>query len=115
MKRRIRITSIALEDIQRAAEDIYIYGYPLLLMDLRQQLHTAASPTGSYGVPVNQFAHARFLPGPFDRRVTQPNVDCLTSAAWLDLNKEPVMLTVPRTRRYYVLSFLSASFQRLGT
>ena len=66
-------------------------------------------------MPVNQFAHARFLPGPFDRRVTQPNVDCLTSAAWLDLNKEPMMLTVPRTRRYYVLTFFSEWFEIIGT
>jgi hypothetical protein len=115
MNRRIRITSIALEDIQRAAEDIYIYGYPLLLMDVSRRIHTAASHPGSYSAPLNQFAHARFLPGPFDRRLTHPNVDCLNSSAWLDLNKEPIIFSVPRMRRYFVFSFLSEWFEIIGT
>jgi hypothetical protein len=115
MNRRIRITSIALEDIQRAAEDIYIYGYPLLLMDVSRQMHTAAPHPGSHSAPLNQFAHARFLPGPFDRRVIHPNVDCLNSTAWLDLNKEPIVLVVPRTQRYYVFSFVNEWFEIVGT
>jgi hypothetical protein len=111
MKRRIRITSIALEDIQRAAETIYIYGYPLLLMDALRRMHTAASHPASHNAPVNQFAHARFPASPFDRSASHPNVDCLNSSAWLDLNKEPIVLSVPRTRRYYVFSFISEWFE----
>jgi hypothetical protein len=65
MKRRIRVGGIAFEDIQLAAEDIYIYGYPLLLMDLTRRMDTATPRPSSHDAPVNRFAHSRFLPGPF--------------------------------------------------
>src|SRR5215471_10877204 len=48
MKRRITITSIALEDIERAAEEICIYGYPLLVMNVMRRMHTAASHASSF-------------------------------------------------------------------
>ena len=115
MKRRIRIASIALEDIQRAAEDIYIYGYPLLLMDLARRMDTATPRPSSHDAPVNRFAHSRLLPGPFDRRVPHPNSDCLASSAWVDLNKEPIVLSVPHTQRHYLLSLFSEWYEILGS
>jgi hypothetical protein len=115
MKRRVRVASIALEDVQRAAEDIYIYGYPLLLMDLTRRMNTATIQPSSHDAPVNRFAHSRFLPGPFDRRGPHPNSDCLTSSAWVDLNKEPVVLSVPHTQRYYLLSLFSEWYEILGS
>src|SRR3954471_22227822 len=74
----------------------YIYGYPVVLMDACR----ASSPT-----PVNRFAHLAELP---DDAVT-PNVDTLSSSAWLDLRAEPIVLSVPDVGpRYYMIQLLDA-------
>lgn len=49
MEKQIRIASIALEDTQRAAEDIDFHGYPLLLMDLTRRLKSEIN--GTFGCP----------------------------------------------------------------
>ena len=94
-------------EMERVAEDIYIYGYPLLLMDVIKRTQTATAYATPHGAPINQFAHERFLPGPHEKSVIHPNADCLTSFAWLDLRKEPIVLSIPWTDRYYLLSFFS--------
>src|SRR5207247_10958361 len=107
MKRRIKMPNLTRTEMERIAEDIYIYGYPLLLMDIIKRTQTATAYATPHGAPINQFAHERFLPGPHEKSVIHPNADCLTSFAWLDLRKEPIVLSIPWTDRYYLLSFFS--------
>jgi hypothetical protein len=111
MKRRIKLPGLSRAEIERVAEDMYIYGYPLLLMDVIKRMQTATPYPTRHSAPVNQFAHERFLPGPHDKSVAHPNADCLTSFAWLDLRREPVVLSVPWTDRYYLLSFFSGWYE----
>jgi hypothetical protein len=78
----------------------YIYGYPLVLMDMTR----AAWPT-----PVNRFEHIGAFPDPTFTDVVSPNLDTLYSTAWLDLSKEPIVLAVPDVgRRYYMMPLLDA-------
>ncbi len=78
----------------------YIYGYPLVLMDVSR----AAWPA-----PVNQFDHMSEFPDDKFTDVVSPNVDTLYSIAWLDLGKEPIVLGVPDLgRRYYTMQLLDA-------
>jgi len=107
MRQPDEIHNFAREQIRRIAEDIYIYGYPLLVMDVMKRMHTATPRPSLHSAPVNQFAHRRFIPGPQDRDSVYPNVDCLQSRAWLDLSREPVVLRIPRNQRYYLFSFFS--------
>jgi hypothetical protein len=59
--------------------------------------------------PVNQFAHLRSFPTAAFKDVVRANVDTLYSSAFLDLAKEPMVLSVPDTRgRYYLLPLLDA-------
>ena len=102
-------------EIERVAEDMYIYGYPLLLMDVVKRRQTATPHPTLHRAPVNQFAHGRFLPGPHDKSVVHPNADCLTSFAWLDLSSEPVVVSIPWTDQYYLLSFFSAWYEIFET
>jgi hypothetical protein len=102
-------------EIARVAEDIYVFGYPLVLMDITRRRLTASPCATLHGAPVNQFVHARFLPGPHDKFVAHPNADCLTSFAWLDLSREPVVLSIPWTDRYYLLSFFSGWYEIFET
>ena len=78
----------------------YIYGYPLVLMDVSRAVSTA---------PANQFNHRSEFPDDKFTDVVSPNVDTLYSTAWLDLGKEPIVLAVPDLgRRYYTMQLLDA-------
>jgi hypothetical protein len=97
------------EDTRKLAIDAYIYGYPLVLMDVTRQVKTAVSKAEDGKAPLNQFAHVRTLPDHTFAAVPYPNADVLYSFAWLDLTKEPVILSVPDTRkRYYFVAILDA-------
>src|SRR5436853_7897966 len=97
MKRRIKLPSLTRAEIERVAEDMYIYGYPLLLMDVVKRRQTATPHPTLHRAPVNQFAHGRFVPGPHVNSVVHPNADCLTSFAWLDFGTKRVWGTIPWT------------------
>ena len=85
---------------RQAAQDVYIYGYPLLLMERTRQVSTAVSRAEGSRAPMNQFAHIRTFPTPEFKDVVSPNVDTLYSVAWLDLSAEPYVLSVPDARQY---------------
>jgi hypothetical protein len=57
--------------------------------------------------PMNAFTHGRTFPPADFRDVVRPNFDTLYSLAWLDLTKEPVVVTTSDTQgRYYMLPML---------
>jgi hypothetical protein len=79
----------------KIAEDAYVFGYPLVLMDVTEKLSTAVpKPEGSQA-PINQFAHLRAFPDATYTDIVSPNADTLYSLAWLDVAKEPIVLSVP--------------------
>src|SRR5437899_10648157 len=87
--------------------DAYIYGYPLVLMDVtRQNMTNVAKPAG-ITAPINQFCNVREFPDPTMTSVVSPNADTLYSFSFLDLSKEPMVLSVPEMgRRYYLMQML---------
>src|SRR5215475_11294898 len=90
------------------AVDSYIYFYPLVTMDLtrRQMTNLPAGKELGFGPP-NTFNNVPAYPSASDRVVVRPNFDTLYSIAWLDLVKEPVIVSVPDTNgRYYLLPML---------
>lgn len=88
------------DDAYALATQAYLYAYPLVLME-----QTRAAQNR----PLNQFQHAPAFPTPQNRTVVRPNVDTLYSSAWLDLAKEPVVMTVPDTgTRYYLIQMMDA-------
>lgn len=93
----------------QAGLDAVVYGYPLVLMELtKRKMTNVDAPTISMA-PVNQFAHMTAFPDASFKDVVRPNVDTLYSSAWLDLTKEPLVLSVPDTHgRYYLLPMLDA-------
>lgn len=115
MGRSSNIAGPVPDEVLRAAEDIYIYGYPLVLMDTIRRIRTETLQSSASGAPINQFAHMRFLPGPSDKGVSYPNLDSLCSSAWIDLHKAPVVLSVPQIDRYHLLSFWSSWYEIFET
>jgi hypothetical protein len=91
----------------------YIYGYPLVLMELTRKFTLAQR------MPMNQFLHQRTFPSPAFTTIIRPNVDTLYSLAWLDLTEEPILLKVPDTQDRYFLMELSDAwtnvFASIGT
>jgi hypothetical protein len=88
--------------------EAYTYFYPLVLMDTtrRQMVNVDAGKAVARG-PMNAFAHIRTFPPADFRDVVRPNFDTLYSIAWLDLSKEPMVVSVPDTQgRYYMLEML---------
>ncbi len=85
----------------------YIYLYPLVTMDITRRQLTNAPPGHGIGGPPNTFDNVAAYPGADDKAVVRPNFDTLYSSAWLDLTKEPVVVSVPDTNgRYYLLPML---------
>lgn len=86
----------------------YLYFYPLVTMDItRKQLSNQEPGPGSLGGPMNRFANIDAFPAADMRVVVRPNFDTLYSSGWLDLTKEPVVVSAPDTGgRYYLLPML---------
>jgi hypothetical protein len=84
-----------------------VYGLPLVIMDITMKKSiNVARPVGTFA-PANQFAHLREFPNASFKDVVRANVDTLYSSAFLDLAKEPIVLSVPDTHgRYYLLPML---------
>ena len=88
--------------------EAYTYFYSLVLMDTtrRQAVNVEAGKVIGRG-PMNTFANVRTYPPADFRDVVRPNFDTLYSIAWLDLMKEPVVVSAPDTQgRYYMLPML---------
>jgi hypothetical protein len=97
------------QEVYEVARDAYIYAYPIVTMDvsMRQSTNVPNANTIPMRAPINQFAHARTYPRAQDRDVVRYNFDTLYSLAWLDLTREPIILSVPDTDgRYYLLPML---------
>ncbi|NPA29931.1 MAG: DUF1254 domain-containing protein [Epsilonproteobacteria bacterium] len=96
------------EEKERIALQAYLFTYPIVLMDVtrRQMTNQPAGKILSRG-PMMTFTHMRtFPPGDF-KEVVRPNFDTLYSPAWVDVSKEPVILSVPAVKdRFYMLPML---------
>jgi len=91
------------EEMKRLAAEVYVFAFPLVLTDVTRQVQTVHTPS-------NTFLHRRTLVETAAGTTTPtPNVDFLYSQAWLDLSKEPMVLSIPDTRNhYYLVALLDA-------
>ncbi len=88
--------------------EAYIYGYPLVTMEMTRRVLTNVGKPEGKAAPMGQFARLRAYPTPADKEVTAPNADTLYTLAWLDVGKEPWVLSLPDMKgRYYLMPMLS--------
>jgi hypothetical protein len=90
-----------------AGIDAYMYAYPLVTMEVTRRVMTnTAMPEGSKA-PMGQFAKLRGYPAVDDHSVTAPNADTLYTLVWLDVTKEPWIVSAPDMKgRFFLLPIL---------
>lgn len=89
------------------ATEAYVYAYPLVTMEMTRRVMTnVAAPEGTRA-PMGQFARLREYPNASFRDVTAPNADTLYTTTWLDVSKEPWVLSIPDMKgRYFLFPML---------
>jgi hypothetical protein len=83
--------------------EAYIFGYPLVKMDLTRQVMTNVRFPEGMNAPMGQFARIRTYPSASNHEITTPSVDTLYTAVWLDVAKEPWVLSLPDAQDHYCL------------
>jgi hypothetical protein len=101
--------SLSADEATAIATDAYVYGYPLVTVEMtRRVLTNVAAPVG-LRTPMGRFISAREYPTAAFKDVTAPNADTLYSSAFLNLSKEPYILSIPDAKgRYYLMPMLDA-------
>ena len=101
-------TSLTEDQARAIAVDAYVYFYSLLSMDITRKVATNIPSGLKTGLgPMNMFHNFLSYPTADFKTVVRPNFDTLYSSAWLDLTREPVIVSVPDTDgRYYLLPML---------
>src|SRR6202035_5980518 len=95
------------QEVQAIGVDAYLYFYPLVTMDITRKQISNIEPGKGFGGPMNSFVNIPEYPAADMKVVVRPNFDTLYSSGWLDLTKEPLIVSVPDTGgRYYLLPML---------
>lgn len=89
------------------AIDAYVYGYPLVTMEMTRRVMTnVEKPEGTHA-PMGQLVRMREYPSAAFRDVTAPNADTLYTTAWVDVGREPWVLSLPDFQdRYFLFPML---------
>ena len=85
------------------ATDAYIFGYPLVTMEMTRRIVTnVVRPEGTRG-PMGHIIKLREYPNASFRDVTAPNADTLYTTAFFDVGNEPWVLSIPDVKGRYAL------------
>ena len=93
------------QEAQKIGVDAYIYGYPLITSDVTEEafVNVKAPDPETFQAPLNQFVSLPKYPPADYHGVTAPNADTLYTAAFLDVSKEPIVLSYPDMHGRYFL------------
>jgi hypothetical protein len=97
------------DDATSLAEEAYVFGYPLVTMEMTRRVMTNVAAPAATRAPMGRFVNMRTYPTAAFRDVTAPNADTLYSSAWIDLSAEPYVLSIPEMHdRYFLFPMLDA-------
>ena len=101
-------TAVTEQEARSIGANAYLYFYSLVTMDISRRQMTNIEPGKELGKgPMNMFTNIPTYPPADIKIVVRPNFDTLYSSAWLDLTKEPMVVSAPDTNgRYYLLPML---------
>lgn len=94
-------------EAKTTAEEAYIYGYPLVTMEMTRRVMTNAAEVKGTRGPMGHLIRLREYPTAAFKDVTAPNADTLYTTAWIDVANEPWVLSLPDAHdRYYLFPML---------
>jgi hypothetical protein len=101
IKRKSAAPKASPQEAYEIGVEAYVFLYPLIVMDItRRQFISSRGP-------MNVFQHSPDYPDISSRLSVRVNLDMLDSNAWLDLTREPVILSLGDTGgRYYSIPML---------
>ena len=101
-------TPVTEQEANAIGVDAYLYFYPLVTMELTRKQSTNIEAGKEFGKgPMNMFVSVPEYPPANFKGVVRVNFDTLYSIAWLDLTREPMVVSAPNTDgRYYLLPML---------
>ncbi|WAW09471.1 DUF1254 domain-containing protein [Oxalobacter vibrioformis] len=107
-------------EVTAVAKEAYIYGYPMVKN--YKEMYASAIDTQSpeYKKPLNELYMAARVDTPADQVKETASNDTPYGSVWLDLRREPLVLTVPAVEdsRYYSVQFTDLyayNFDYVGT
>jgi hypothetical protein len=100
-----RIIPMTEQEAAGTATEAYLYGYALVTTKITGLAftNTTKPDPATFQAPVNQLVSEPKYPPATYHGVTAPNADTLYSAGFLDLTKEPVVLSYPNMGKRYFL------------
>lgn len=107
-------------EITAIAKEAYLYGYPMVRMYGEMYASAIDTQSPDYKKPFNEFYLSAQPDTPADKHPETASNDTPYGSAWLDLRREPLVLTVPalEDNRYYSVQFtdlFSYNFDYVGT
>ena len=100
-------TDVKARQARDLAIEAYVYAYPLVTMELTRRSFTNVAAPDDSKAPMGQFLKLRGYPAVDNHAVTAPNADTLYTILWLDVTKEPWIVSTPDMKgRYFLLPML---------
>ncbi|WP_071288332.1 DUF1254 domain-containing protein [Mycolicibacterium llatzerense] len=99
---------LSVDEAKSIATDAYIYGYPLVTVEMTRRVMTNVAQPQAPRAPMGQLMRMREYPNAAFRDITAPNADTLYTNGFIDVKDEPWVLTLPDAHdRYYLFPMLS--------
>jgi hypothetical protein len=95
--------STSTADLSTLAAEAYVYAYPLVVIGTTVPVMTNVEKPRGTLAPINQLAALRTYPTAAFKDVVRPNADTLYVSGWMDLAKEPMVLSIPAMGKRYAL------------
>lgn len=95
-------------NVIQALYETYIYGLPLVILDLHKKALTNTEMPTDKKAPMNQYIHAKSIATSKDREVVHPNMDTVYSKAHINLKKEPIYIHKPESDRFAAAEIIDA-------
>lgn len=103
----VQIEEPSVKEAVSIAMDAYIYGYPLVTFDIARKQQTNVAGPDAEHAPMGQVIKMRRYLDVDNHCCAAPNADTLYTIAWIDVEKEPYVLTIPEMGdRYYIMPLL---------